>query len=279
MLILGGGYDTCEDADPNTCASSAKGRHIYVLDADTGALLKSFDTDRAVIGDIIVIPDSSTGLAKWAYAADLGGNIYRLSGATANAAFGATAPASWTITKIASLGCDTPTSCTAVRKFTFGPDVVEYDGSYVLLIGSGDREKPLAGFTSAYGVSNYFFRFRDQPENADWLSSENGTCGADLLCLSSLLPITTTATPDQASLGAKKGWYLGLSAHEQVVTSAITVFGVGYVCVKCWSLVAASIGAQRRSMRNNRLVMHQHLTQTEPWRNHIQHPHAGCSCA
>ena len=38
----------------------------------------------------------------------------------------------------------------------------------------------------------------------------------------------------------------------------------GYVCVKCWSLVAASIGAQRRSMRNNRLVKHQHLTQTEP---------------
>ena len=31
-------------------------------------------------------------------------------------------------------------------------------------------------------------------------------------------------------------------------------FYEGYVCVKCWSLVAASIGAQRRSMRNNRLV-------------------------
>ena len=63
------------------------GTGIVVLDADTGALLKSFDTDRAVIGDIIVIPDSSTGLAKWAYAADLGNNIYRLSDATANAAF------------------------------------------------------------------------------------------------------------------------------------------------------------------------------------------------
>jgi type IV pilus assembly protein PilY1 len=36
MLIMGGGYDTCEDADPNTCSATPKGNRIYVLDADTG---------------------------------------------------------------------------------------------------------------------------------------------------------------------------------------------------------------------------------------------------
>ena len=36
MLILGGGYDACEDSDPHTCTSSTKGNSIFVLDADTG---------------------------------------------------------------------------------------------------------------------------------------------------------------------------------------------------------------------------------------------------
>jgi type IV pilus assembly protein PilY1 len=230
LLVMGGGYDTCEDADPNTCTATGytmKGNHIYVLDADTGALIKSFDTDRAVVGDVLDVPDATTGLAKWAYAVDLDGNIYRLSGATANAPFGTTDPANWTITKIASLGCDTNASCAANRKFMFAPDVVEQSGNYVLMVGAGDREKPLSGFTSAYGVSNYFFRVSDKPTDATWLSAENSTCGANLICLNSLLSIGSTATPTQATLATKpKGWYLGLGSHEQVVTSSVTVFGI-----------------------------------------------------
>ena len=52
------------------------------------------------------------------------------------------------MTKIASLGCATAsTACTANRKFMMPLDVVEdLDGSYVILVGSGDREKPLMGF-------------------------------------------------------------------------------------------------------------------------------------
>ena len=78
-----------------------------MLDAETGARLAQFTTDRRSSADVFVVPDGTTGLAKYAYVADLGGNIYRISGATATA-FDATAPASWTMTKIASLGCDTP---------------------------------------------------------------------------------------------------------------------------------------------------------------------------
>jgi type IV pilus assembly protein PilY1 len=50
--------------------------------------------------------------------------------------------------------------------------------------------------------------------------------GAAVLCKASLLGVTTSSTPTSADMALKKGWYLGLSAHEQVVTSAITVFGV-----------------------------------------------------
>jgi len=225
MLIMGGGYDPCEDSDPHTC-SAPKGNRIYVVDAVGSAgsttVLKTFTTDRSVIAEVFVVSDTDTGLAKYAYAADLGGNIYRISGANANAPFGSTPPATWTITKIAALGGST----TEARKFMFSPDVVDANGTYVLAIGSGDREKPLRSYTFASDVTNYFFMVKDKPAVTDWLSSESANCGgASVICKNSLYGITTNATPTQTELATKpKGWYLGLRAKEQVVTSAITVF-------------------------------------------------------
>jgi type IV pilus assembly protein PilY1 len=214
LLIMGGGYDTCEDA--NTCPpTTSKGNQIYVLNADTGSLLATLSTDRGVIADVAIVPDSTTGLAKYAYAVDLGGNIYRID-------IGTNAPANWTITKIASLGCDTTAICSPNRKFMFAPDIVSDNGAYDLLLGSGDREKPLSNSS----ISNYFFMVKDKPTDSTWLSAESGNCsGNNVLCLNSLAGITTT-TPSTATLSAKKGWYLALNANEQVVTSAITIFGV-----------------------------------------------------
>ncbi|MDP1605972.1 MAG: PilC/PilY family type IV pilus protein [Rhodocyclaceae bacterium] len=215
MLIMGGGYDICEDADPpSACSSSSKGNKIYVLDADTGALLNTLNTDRSVVADLTIAPDSA-GLAKYAYAADLGGNIYRIT-------MGSAAPAGWTITKVAALGG----TGTEARKFMFAPDVVEDSGTYFLMIGSGDREKPLSSYTNASSVANHFFMVKDRPTDATWLTTENATCGANVICKASLLGITTNDNPTQAQLAAKKGWYLGMASREQVVTSAITVFGV-----------------------------------------------------
>jgi type IV pilus assembly protein PilY1 len=230
MLIVGGGYDTCEDVDPDlgtfTCDASTKGNKVYVLDAETGDQLVSFTTERAVPADVFVVPDETTGLAKFAYAVDTGGNIYRISGDDANSPFGSTDPADWTMTKIADLGCDTAANCDENRKFLFSPDVVEDGGTYFLLVGSGDREKPLLGFTAAADTTNYFFMVKDAPSDPDWLSDETGNCGgAAVICLGSLLDIgLTDGDPDSVDLAAKKGWYLGLHDSEQVVTSAITVF-------------------------------------------------------
>jgi len=222
LLIMGGGYDTCHDADPNTsCSSSSKGSKIYVLDANTGTLLKTFDTDASVAGEINVIKNAVTGLIKYAYAADLAGNVYRISGNSPNTAIGSTVPNNWSMTKIAALGGSGVNN----RKFMFRPSVVDDDnGTYVLLLGSGDREKPLASFTFAADVQNRFYMIQDKPADATWLSAENATCGSDVLCNNSLFAITSSATPTASELGAKKGWYLALKAEEQVVTSAITVF-------------------------------------------------------
>ncbi len=219
MLIMGGGYDTCEDGDPNTCTGSFKGNRIYVIDVGTGALLKSFTTDRGVVGDVSLVRDAN-GMAQYGYAADMGGNLYRIS-------MGNDAPSAWTMVKIASLGCSTPTAnCTDHRKFLYGPDVVREGDVFYLMIGSGDREKPLSTYANAASVSNYFFVVKDKPTEATWLTSQSGTCAAtNVMCLASLLPISSNATPSTADLDAKRGWYLSLSSQEQVVTSAITVLG------------------------------------------------------
>lgn len=222
MLIMGGGYDACQDADPNSsCTSSSKGTKIYVLDANTGSLLKTFNTDSSVVADLTVVPDSTTGLIKYAYAADLGGNIYRISGVDANTPIGTTSPSNWTLTKVARLGGSGADN----RKFMFAPDIVDDNGTFNILLGSGDREKPLASYTSASAVTNHFYMIKDKPTDTTWLSSENANCGADVMCTNSLVAITSTVTPTPTELVSKKGWYLVLASTEKVVTNAITVFG------------------------------------------------------
>jgi type IV pilus assembly protein PilY1 len=94
-----------------------------------------------------------------------------------------------------------------------------------VLLGSGDREKPLLYYAAAANVANYFFMLRDHPADSTWLSTESTACGSPVLCLNSLLPILTSANPSPTDLANHKGWYLGLRATEQVVTSAITIFG------------------------------------------------------
>jgi type IV pilus assembly protein PilY1 len=215
LLIMGGGYDPCEDANPNTCTASTKGNKVYVLDADAGTLLQTLTTDRSVIAEVMVVPDAATGLASYAYVSDLGGNVYRIN-------IGAAAPGSWAITKIASLGCDTTASCTDNRKFMFMPDVVREGNDLVLLLGSGDREKPREYNNP---IANYFYMIRDRPTDATWLSSEATNCGSAVLCTASLLSIASTTTPTTPDLATKKGWYLALEPTEQVVNAAITLFG------------------------------------------------------
>jgi type IV pilus assembly protein PilY1 len=224
MLIMGGGYDTCEDSDPNTCTASTKGNQVFVFDANTGGLLKTFTTARAVVADVTVVPSGASGLAIYAYAVDLGGNIYRIN-------MGTNTPSNWTMTQIASLGCANISTCVANRKFMFAADAVLQNGIYTLLLGSGDREKPLlysgAG-SRVNSVSNYFFAVQDNPSSSTWLSSELANCGGAMLCLSSLLPISSSTALSASALAAKKGWFMSLDSAEQVVTAALTIYGTIY---------------------------------------------------
>ncbi|MDP2092342.1 MAG: PilC/PilY family type IV pilus protein [Hydrogenophaga sp.] len=232
LLIFGGGYDTCDDTDNGTTNNSCtapKGNRVFVLNADTGAVVKTFSTLRSVVGDVTVVRNAS-GLAEYGYAADMGGNVYRIK------LTGASAATDWTITRIAALGRDTvPTSSTdgaSARKFMYGPEVVVVAsrGYNAVLLGSGDREHPLPTHTATTAVQNYFYMLMDKPNDTSWLSAENTTCGTtagtDVLCHASLLNIVSTSTATvPANLDGKKGWRMQLRSQEQVVTTAVALFG------------------------------------------------------
>ena len=71
VVIVGGGYDTCDDQDakPNTACTGAgytrRGNRVYVIDADTGSRLASFATDGSVPADITVIDRDFDGMVDY----------------------------------------------------------------------------------------------------------------------------------------------------------------------------------------------------------------------
>lgn len=228
-LLMGGGYAACEDVDDpeppanHACSASSTGGGIYVLDPLTGHILAFFPTERSVAADVTVVGSSNGGttLADYAYAADTGGNIYRLS-AGAGTPLGSTPPAQWQLTRIAALGCENAVeaTCVANRKFLFAPDVVRLPGDArnAVFIGSGDREKPLWEYGGAAAVDNHFYAVVDDTADPDWFSGEASRCGAPLICAASLAD-----GPGELSGPAGKGWQFPLRAREQVVTGALTL--------------------------------------------------------
>jgi type IV pilus assembly protein PilY1 len=110
----------------------------------------------------------------------------------------------------------------------FAPSVVTTDNdTFFVMLGSGDREKPIKAFAAGTAVTNYFFSIKDVISNgaAGYTDTTNCGSGTSTLCMRSLLRIGA-ATPTAAQLAGVRGWYLALASTEQVVTSAITVFGV-----------------------------------------------------
>lgn len=236
LLIMGGGYDTCEDgtisSDLNTCGgvSDPKGSEIYVLDAATGVVKKTLQTDRSVVGDVTVV-SGSDGLATYAYAADTGGNVYRITISGA--------PDTWTINKIAAFGCDGGVCTTdpaggnvANRKFLFGPEVVVTSNYNAVLLGSGDREHPLSTDAVTAGVDNAFFMIKDYRASDPAVITISG---GNLVQIAPGAESLTTTQQNALGADTNRGWYMQFGTpatdvtvdhdKEQVVTSAVVVFG------------------------------------------------------
>ena len=169
VLIFGAGYDPNEDAEPPT--ADTMGRGIFILDTLTGnivwraaqggsgnscqgtpCLLSGMKY--AIPADVALLDVDADGFVDRAYAADLGGNIWRVDFEPA----GGNTPGFWQVHLLAALG-GASTDATK-RKFFFPPDAVATNLFTAVMAVTGDREHPLSAM-QATSIVNRFYMLKD----------------------------------------------------------------------------------------------------------------------
>lgn len=242
VLIFGAGYDPAsEDAEPPTAAGDTIGRGIFVLDALTGAPIWAASGDAtnftsptwgsgnftlatgmnySIAADVLVVDRSLDGFADRVYAVDVGGGVWRID-------IGAADVATWTVSKIAALG-DRSRGATivsgATRKFLFGADVVFGDAFDSLLIGSGDREHPLATH-QAQNVVNRFYMVKDATALTGSALGVFDACAATVTTGPSGCTNLFDVTNNAAVPADAKGWFVSLATGEKVVNGPLVTAG------------------------------------------------------
>ncbi len=210
VVVFGGGYDNCEDqlTSVNSCGTSNKGNHVYILDAQTGAVVQTFDTDRSVSSEVTFIDRDFDGNIDHIYVSDNGGGLYRID-LVDPVTFAVQSAGSWPITKIAK-------TTVAGHKFEFGPASLATATFVYLAMGTGNRERPLIDdYPYTEPVKNTFYMFVDK-------FPASGTVDLDGATLDDFTSETTCASP--SSVG-NNGWRMNLpDKGEQTVTSAV-IFG------------------------------------------------------
>lgn len=216
IIVVGGGYDACEDTNSATppCATP-KGTGVYVLNAGTGAVIASFATTRSVPADVAMIDVDSDGYVDYAYAADTGGNIYRID--FVDASRNPLASASWAIHRIAYTNG-------SGRKFMYPPALLANGSKVYVALGSGDREHPLQTQYPYAGVTNRFYVYLDD------LTASSANNLDDTTKFKDFTTHSNECTDDSILPGSNlKGWFMNLNQYgqgEQTVTSAVIAGGM-----------------------------------------------------
>ena len=181
--------------------------------------------------DIATLDVNRDGFVDVLYAVDTRGNVWRINAAdpTTNESYKASGTGSvsaWKINKIATVGqWGTGSEATEHRKFMYAPSVVTLGNQAIVLVGTGDREKPTDGSQAAL-VNNRFYGFRDNVGITTGITPivGYGASPADLT------NVTALSTLDPATVN--KGWYRELSTtttpYEQVITTPLTLGGITY---------------------------------------------------
>jgi type IV pilus assembly protein PilY1 len=227
VLIMGGGYDPAEDSDPAP-ASDSIGRAVVVLDAVdgtavwmaapsctgvTGDCSPVAAMTRAIPADVTLLDRSGDGYIDRLYAADVGGNIWRVDLEPA----GVSAPSGWQVTELASLagtGND-------ARKFFYPPDVTPTSTYDAVLAASGDREHPLYSASTtagtAYNVVNRFYMIKDPNTGnnvpSGWTTiTETNLTDETGLAAGTTPPYSSTSTTSTG--GPSSGFYITFSSYQ-----------------------------------------------------------------
>ena len=230
VLFFGGGYDVSVDND-NTIVSNDIGRAVYMVDAETGALLwwagKSgadlilSDMNYSIPAELAVIDIDQNGNTDFIIAADTGGQLIRFDINQDNTGAGDFAQGG-VIARLSGSGTAN------ARRFFEAPDVVIGNNSRYLniSIGSGLRPHPLSE-----DVNDRMYVIRDP--NVYTVPVDYGYDDGSVITESSLFDITDNAIQQgdstqqaaaAASLGSGNGWMLRLEIPGEKVLSRTRVF-------------------------------------------------------
>jgi Tfp pilus tip-associated adhesin PilY1 len=263
VAIFGAGYDaTVEDipaanitgvtADTVTTASGTftrtMGRGIYIINAETGALIwralgrapgdgLSAPTvivsgmDCSIASDVAVLSDVGGFVVNRGYVGDTCGNLWRVDFADVD-------PNKWMVTKVAAIG--NWSVAADRRKFMYPPDVVTGDGYDAVLAGTGDREHP---FDTT--VNNRMYMFKDRgtgtvpvtgdasttpslsPAGTNATLTETDLADVTTDCIQDATACPPGVTPEIAldELNSADGWFIRLETGEKVVSAPLTIGG------------------------------------------------------
>lgn len=239
-VIFGAGYDPGADDLPydttnmryQTPATSpvyipkarSMGRGVFILNAETGALLRFFGPSQgmahSIPSTVAVASDRVSGVAKQAYVGDTGGHLWRIRFLDTHGTPTGD-PYQWDLTRMASLGDPADATQTGIhaRRFLYAPDLVSIDDGYALMIGSGDREKPFDRV-----VRNQFYMVKDMGSDST-VRCEGNMNHCDLFNANPNLFAPTESTPVPPDT---PGWYITLASGEKTVGAATTVSGTTY---------------------------------------------------
>ena len=247
VLIIGAGYDpAAEDFSPLSTASppaATQGRGVLVIDGLTGNViwqvgrnpsgaLRNLQVDgmtHSIAAGVAIMESRNyiDGYIDRAYAADTGGNIWRLDLSSADTV-------NWQVTQFASLGH----TSNPPRKFLYPPDLVygtdasgPFDG---VLIGSGDREQP---FDTS--VTNRFYMLKDRSVDLSVQDAYNQPITrTDLYDATYDLIQDGTASQKAVAvtgLAAAKGWFVTLAEGEKCEGNAVTIGGTVFFGTNQWT--------------------------------------------
>jgi type IV pilus assembly protein PilY1 len=223
VVVVGGGYDRCEDVDSAiTSCSSRKGNWVYVINADTGVVIKKFTDPGAgsFAADIALSDANGDGSVDYAYAADTKGNIYRIDFSDRDHGLAPFHQDGWRMRRVAY-------TTGGGRKFLYPPSLLGVGTNMYVALGSGNRERPLlSNYPYQTSIQNRFYVLLDDLT----MAASDATATAVNLDAAPMMNVTTetTCSGDGVAPGSTwKGWYMDLPERgEQVVTSALIAAGM-----------------------------------------------------
>jgi type IV pilus assembly protein PilY1 len=233
VVIFAGGYDMNKDTRGTIGTDDSEGNAIYVVDAETGALIwkavggsgtpsaTTFthpDLVDSIPATVSVADTDGDLLLDRIVVGDTGGNVWR-------ADMPGSDPAFWKLTKLASLGRHAypgSTNKAIDRRFFHRPDIVQSEDENglfdAIVIGSGDRPDPL---DLGGSVENWFYMIKDRN-----IAPGGGMDSA--LVHDDLGDVTDTcvAKTETCAADLTNGWRLELEDNgEKSLATPITIAG------------------------------------------------------